>query len=50
MLRQRPSTQSGPGRNRPPHGPGECLVLAAWLLLSAAAAVAAAWLLLSQLP
>ncbi|MEZ5411932.1 MAG: hypothetical protein R2761_28110 [Acidimicrobiales bacterium] len=49
MLRHRPSTPFGPAGNRPPHGPGECLVLAAWLLMLAAGTTAVAWLLVSTL-
>ncbi len=49
MLRQRPSQPPRPAPNRPPHGPGECLALAAWLLMLSIAAIAAAWLLTSAL-
>lgn len=46
MLRQRPTR---PDRTGPPHGPGEWLVLAAWLLVLAGGAITVAWLLISAL-
>ena len=49
MLKQRPSQPSPTPRGGPPHGPTECLVLAAWLLLLTAAVIAAAELILAAI-